>query len=411
MSHHTHCRICHSLLPEPFLDLGSMPLANAFLSSQEEFSQEKTYPLAVTNCLECGLVQLTYVVSPEELYRDYIYVSSTSESVRAYAKSLAIRLVRELKLETSHFVVEVGSNDGTVLKPFQRQGLKVLGIEPARNIARIANADHVPTLDEFFSAGVAGQIVKEHGQAHVILARHVFAHFDDPHDFFQGVKSLLVPGGALFIEVPYLGDFIEGLEFDTIYHEHLSYLALEPLVRLCDLHRLSLVDVTRVPLHGGSILLEIRNTQGQNGMTDRLKQMMREEKEKGFLSPKRLERFAKDVFRWKETFEELMSRLAKDGIPLLGYGAAAKANTLLNFCPRASAHVKYILDKSPHKQGRYAPGTHLQVVPAERWKEEEKSAHILILAWNLQEEIRRQLRPFAERGGRFVIPIPKPEVV
>ena len=409
MAQHTTCRICEDVLPEPFLDLGTMPLANAFLSSPAEFSNEKSYPLAVTNCLRCGLVQLTHVVSAEELYRDYIYVSSTSEAVRTYAKALAERFIRKLKLNKTHLVVEVGSNDGTVLKAFQKQGIRVLGVEPARNIAKIAVEGGIPTVNEFFTADVARSLAKEYGQASVILGRHVFAHIHEVHDFLEGVSRLLDPDGVLLIEVPYLGDLVDKLEFDTIYHEHLSYFALKPVKVLCERHHLSLGDVERVPLHGGSILLIIRKAQGSGKETDPLKQMMDEE-ERHLCDRKKLEQFGEKVFEWKELFEEFIDRFTAKGNFLMGYGAAAKANTLLNFVPRSATSMKFILDKSPHKQGRYTPGTHIPVVPVEQWQE-ERATHILILAWNFQEEIRRQLSPFAARGGRFIIPIPKPEVV
>lgn len=409
MTEHTVCRICETALPEPFLDLGEMPLANSFLASPAEFPNEKKYPLAVTHCSYCGLVQLTCVVSPEEIYRDYIYVSATSETVRQYAETLSEQLVQELGLGSSDLVVEVGSNDGTVLKAFQRKNVKVLGVEPARNIAVIANREGVPTVDEFFSAKTAKSISKEQGQAAILLGRHVFAHIHDLHDFMEGVKHLLRPEGSLLIEVPYLGDLVEKLEFDTIYHEHLSYFALKPVEALCERCDFSLVDVERVPLHGGSILLTIRKGK-QSPPTARLKKMFQEERNRSYPERPRLEEFAKNVLQWKEHFEEFVGRLSQEN-GLIGYGAAAKANTLLNFVPRVAKKIKYILDKNPHKQGRFTPGSHIPVVPVEAWEKEKAGTHMVILAWNLQEEIRRQLGPFAERGGRFVIPIPRPEVV
>ncbi len=411
MAYQTHCRICDQPLPAPFLDLGSMPLANSFLCSPEEFSREKSYPLAVTDCSRCGLVQLTYVVPPEELYRDYIYVSSTSDAVRQYAAAFAARLVQQYSLGKENLVVEIGSNDGTMLKAFQRQGTRVLGIEPAKNIAAIAVGDQVPTLNEFFSTGLGGSIVKEYGQAAIILGRHVVAHIHDLHDVLEGVSRLLSPEGSFLVEVPYLGDLAKGLEFDTIYHEHLSYFALKPVQQLCARHGFYLADVERIPLHGGSILLTIQKARSSNRQTGRLKEMVREEEESSFYRRPRLEAFAREVFEWRELFEKFIGDLTREEGFLIGYGAAAKANTLLNFTPRSSARLKCILDKSPHKQGRYTPGTHIPVVPVEQWRQEKRAAHILILAWNFQEEIKRQLRPFAEKGGRFVVPIPKPELV
>ncbi len=407
---HTRCRICDRALPEPFLNLGVTPLANSFLSSPDDFPRERFYPLAVTNCPACGLVQLTYVVAPQELYRNYIYTSSTSDAVRAYAVQLASHWTNKLQLNETHQVVELGSNDGTVLKAFRNHGVRVLGVEPARNIAKIAVGEGIPTVNEFFNTRTALSISKEYGKASVILGRHVFAHLNDFHNFFKGVQHLLHPEGYLLIEVPYLGDLVEKLEFDTIYHEHLSYIALKPVEKLCQMHGFSLIDAERVSLHGGSILLTIRRGESLRH-TERLDAMISNEEKGKLCERKELERFAAKIFRWKSAFESFINRLGEEKKTLIGYGAAAKANTLLNFVPRQATALKYILDKSPHKQGLYAPGTHLPVVPVERWREEKNGTYMLILAWNFQEEIRQQLKDFSEEGGRFVIPIPEPALL
>src|SRR4051794_25269815 len=223
MPAHTRCRICRAAFPPPFLDLGEMPLANAFLSSAAEFAGEQRYPLAVAACQDCGLVQLTYVVPAEILYRDYIYVSSTSDGVRAHAARLAATLVEQYGWRQSSLIVEVASNDGTVLKAFQRQNVHVMGVEPARNIAAIAERDGVPTVPEFFEPATARAIRASNGPAAAIIGRHVFAHVDDVHAFFDAVDALLTDDGVFIVEVPYLADFLDHLEFDTVYHEHLSY--------------------------------------------------------------------------------------------------------------------------------------------------------------------------------------------
>src|SRR5207302_8938983 len=226
MPAHTRCRICRTPLPEPFLDLGEMPLANSFLSGPEEFSSEASYPLAVAGCASCGLVQLNYVVPAEQLYRDYIYVSSTSEGVRRHAERLGDTLVAQYGWTSRDLIVEVASNDGTVLQAFRQRGVRVLGVEPARNIAFIDNAAGIPTIAEFFNRDSAQVVLREHGRAAAVLGRHVFAHVDDGHDFVEAVKYCLADEGVFLVEVPYLGDFVEKLEFDTIYHEHLSYVSL-----------------------------------------------------------------------------------------------------------------------------------------------------------------------------------------
>ena len=410
MPAHTCCRVCDTALPAPFLDLGEMALANAFLSSPEEFAAEPRYPLATAGCPRCGLVQLTYVVPAEQLYRQYVYVSSTSEAVRQYAGELAARIVERERLGPSSLVVELGSNDGLVLLAFQQRGVTVLGVEPARNIAEIARGRGVPTVNEFFTGSTAAALAKEHGPARVILGRHVFAHLDDWHDFFSGVDAWLAPGGALLIEVPYFRTLVDQLEFDTIYHEHLSYVAAQPMAMLCERHGFRLIDAEPVALHGGSLLLVMQRAAGTTRPTARLEALLAEERQGRLLHPDTLAVFAQRVGRWKQEFEACVERLERSGAKLVGYGAAAKANTLLNYCPAAAKRLACLLDRSPHKQGRYTPGTHLPVVSPEAWNA-DGTTHMVILAWNFKDEIMRQMRSFAERGGRFVVPIPTPEVV
>lgn len=406
----TRCRICRTSLPEPFLDFGTMPLANSFLPSRDACTREPSYPLAVTACPECGLVQLTYVVAAEQMYRQYLYVSSTSEAVRRYAAGLADRVIARHRLGPARLVVELGSNDGLVLREFQRGGVRVLGVEPAENVAAIARGFGVPTLSQFFSAATAKDVAAAQGPADVILGRHVFAHIDDVHDFFEGVSGLLTSQGVLLIEVPYLGHLVARLEFDTIYHEHLSYVSVEPMRALCEQHGFRIADVEPVALHGGSILFSIQRAEVPRRETSRVASLRRSERQRRLAHRSTLEQFARRVVRWKQVFEARTDRLGRVGARLIGYGAAAKANTLLNFCPRTASRLRYILDRNPHKQGLYTPGTHLPVVDAAGWSDPEVS-HMLILAWNFQEEIMAQMHSFAKRGGRFVIPIPRPEVV
>ena len=411
MLQHTHCRVCRTALPEPFLDFGRMPLANAFLADADAFAAEETYPLAVAGCTVCGLVQLNYVVPAEQLYRDYIYVSSTSEAVTAHAGRLAEGLIAQYGWTPSSLVVEVASNDGTVLRAFKKRGTRVLGIEPARNIAAIAHAAGIPTIPEFFSVETAETVVKEHGRASAILGRHVFAHVDDVHAFLEGVNRCLADDGVFLIEVPYLGDLLAKLEFDTIYHEHLSYVSLGAMEHLCQQHGLELVDVESIPLHGGSIVLHMRRKALGTKPSDRLVRMLKQERQSRLTDPARLATFASDVKDWKLKFEALIDRLQSEGASFIGYGAAAKANTLMCYCPSAAKALSRILDRSVHKQGLYTPGTHIKVEPIDSWRNGARATHMVLLAWNFKDEIMSQMRPFSDAGGRFVVPIPEPHVL
>lgn len=410
MPAHTHCRICGDELPAPFLDLGMMPLANSFLSDPAEAATEAKYPLAVAGCGGCGLLQINFVVPAEQLYRNYVYVSSTSDAVHVHATALADGLIRQYGWGSSDLIVEVASNDGTVLKAFQRGGVRVLGVEPAQNIAAIAVADGVPTVAEFFTAQVARTVCESHGRASAILGRHVFAHVDDVHGFFEGVGHLLSDTGVFVIEVPYVGDMLEHLEFDTVYHEHLSYIGLVPMSRLAEQHGFRLVDVERIGLHGGSIILHMQRATAGTQPSSRLTALFDAEIAQQLADPKRLAAFATSVRQWKRRFEAVVAELTASGATLVGYGAAAKANTLLNYCPDVARSLELILDRSPHKQGLYTPGTHIRVGSPDAWQP-GPTTHMLILAWNFQQEIMRQMAPFKAGGGHFVMPIPEPRIV
>jgi SAM-dependent methyltransferase len=405
------CRACLQPLGEPFLDLGPQPPSNSFLRSAAAFPHEKMFPLAVVACAHCGLAQTTFDVPGEDIFNDdYVYVSATSEGVRAHAEALAERLAPPLLAKNRPLVVEIASNDGTVLKPFQARGLRVLGIEPSGTIAEMARRDGIETLSEFFGHQMAARVAQTHGKATLILARHVFAHVPDVRGFLEGGRELLAPDGSMLIEVHYLKPLLESLQFDTIYHEHMSYWAIQPLERLCTALGLSLVDTIPVDLHGGSILFEIQHAATARPPSARLHEMRRSEAQAGTCDPATHRAFANRVLAWRRSFVGLIDDLVREGAKIVGYGAAAKANTALNFCPEVARHLPFILDRNPLKQGTFTPGTHIPVVPAETW-EKSGATHMLILAWNFEAEIRRQMAAFARGGGKFIIPIPEPRIL
>jgi novobiocin biosynthesis protein NovU/D-mycarose 3-C-methyltransferase len=383
-----------------------MPLANSFLRSREAAANEPRFPLAVAACPDCGLAQLMYVVPAEILYRDYIYVSSTSDAVRAHAAALAERMIARHGWGPNDLVAEIASNDGTVLKEFRRRGVRVLGIEPARNIAAMATAEGIETVAEFFEESL-GRSLGARARAAGILARHVVAHIDDLRGLLRGIDHFLAPDGVFALEVPYFGDLLAHREFDTVYHEHLSYFALRPLDRLCGDMGFAVIDVERVSLHGGSVIVSIRRADARGEPTARVVQMREHEAKTAFDSATALAAFARDIDGWRARFTAFMEELAGRGATLAGYGAAAKANTLLNFCPDVARRLAYILDRSPHKHGKLTPGTHIPVHPVDHWRVAPAS-HLLILAWNFRDEIVRQMKPFADEGGRFIVPIPEP---
>ena len=403
------CRVCGGTRLEKMLDLGTMPLANSFLGTEDLQKPEPSFPLEVYACADCGLLQLIHIVSPEVLFRDYIYVSTTSDTLQAHFAGLARSITGRYQLDGSSLVVEIASNDGLLLKKFRDLGVRGLGVEPAVNIAAMARRDGIETVNEFFTEALAGQISESHGLADAILGNNVLAHVNDLTGFVRGIERLLKPEGGVSIEVPYVRDLIEHKEYDTIYHEHLSYFSVAVLARLFARHGLHLYDVERVAIHGGSIRVHARKAALGTGRTERLEKVLAEEERMGLNTLGFQRRFAEEVRRTRDSLVSLLRRLKAEGKRIAGYGAPAKGNTQLNFCKIGTDLVGYTVDKSPLKQGKLTPGMHLPVHRPEKLLEDQPD-YVLIIAWNFAEEIMRQQAEFRSRGGRFILPIPEPRI-
>lgn len=406
----TTCRGCGGTRLRPFLSFGLMPLANSFLCSPDDFPGEAFYPLDVYVCDACSLVQLLDVIDPEVLFRHYLYLTGTSETIAAHHERYAATLVDVLDLRAGDLVVEIASNDGSLLRRFKQRGLRTLGVEPAANIAAVAAADGIDALNLFFDAGVARQIREAHGPANAVLANNVLAHVDDTRDFLLGCKELIAPDGTVVIEVPSLRELLDRLEYDTIYHEHLCYFSLTTLVRMCDTAGLSATRLDRVPVHGGSLRIYARPRERARGHAASVLAGAEEERKGGLTDFARYERFAADVQRNRAMLLDLLAGLTSQGRTVAGYGAPAKATTLLNYCGIGPRLLPYTVDRSPLKVGRYTPGAHIPVLPVSTLLERQPD-YVLLLAWNLAEEIMSQQADYRRLGGRFIIPIPTPMVV
>jgi SAM-dependent methyltransferase len=387
------------------LDLGSQPLANSFIAPASVSAPEPRYPLELCRCTKCGHVQLSLTVPPEVMFRDYLYVSGTSDTIpvhfAAYANDVAERFVPDGGL-----VVEIGSNDGTLLRAFDRSKVRVLGVEPARNIAKMANAAGIPTLDEFFGEPIAKRIVPGHGHASAIIGNNVVAHIDDLHGLFRGVRALLAPGGVFVVEFPYLVDLLERRAYDTIYHEHLSYFSVASVVDLAARFGMQVVDVLRVSVHGGSIRVFMS---AKGTPSEAVEALLALERSMRLADGDPLGAFVADVHQQREDLRSVLTDIRKTR-RIAGYGAPAKGNTLLNFCGIDAAMLEFIVDRSPLKHGLLTPGTHIPVQPPERLLA-SGIKDTLLLAWNFADEILRQQQIYRSSGGRFVIPIPTPRVV
>ncbi len=412
-AHHLRdtCRGCGSRDLSLFLPLGTMPLANAFLHDATEFAGEEAYPLDVYFCHRCSLVQLLDVIDPEVLFRDYVYVTGTSDTMAAHNRRYAETVARLLELGPADLVAEAGSNDGSLLKCFQREGVRTLGIEPASNIARLAQANGVETVNRFFDRACGREMRGSYGPARAVIANNVLAHVDDTLGFLQGCRELVADDGLVIVEAPYLRELIDRLEYDTIYHEHLCYFSVTALASLYQRAGLRIVRVDEVAVHGGSLRVYAAPEEGADRYdAGEVTAYLAHEAREGLNEFATFTRFARDVEQHRRALRDLLVNLTRAGRTLAGYGAPAKGNTLLNYCAIGPDLLPYTVDKNPLKVGLFTPGMHIPVLPVAAL--DERQPHdVLILAWNFAEEIMRQQAAHSQRGGRFIIPLPKPEVI
>ncbi len=406
----TTCRGCGSGNLMAFLSLGSTPLANAFLRDPSEFASERLFPLDVYFCRNCTLVQLLDVIDAETLFREYIYVTGTSSTMAAHNRAYVRSVADILQLRPDDLVVEIASNDGSLLHCFQELGVRTLGVEPASNIAAMARAKGLDTLNEFFDGSIAAQIAEDHGRARVVVANNVLAHVDDTLGFLTGCRDLLRPDGRLVIEVPSLSELIRKFEYDTIYHEHLCYFSLTAFLRLLDVSCLRAVRVDRVSVHGGSMRVHATRADDMSSHESHVLAMASAEAQAGLGDASCYTAFAAAVKEHRSKLSSLLDELQARGNSLAAYGAPAKGNTLLNFCRFTTDLIPYTVDKNPHKVGLYTPGAHLPVFDAKTLLERQPDL-TLLLAWNFADEILVEQQTYRQRGGRFILPIPEPRIV
>jgi SAM-dependent methyltransferase len=404
------CRSCEHGDLRPILSLGRTPLANALLTAEQLREPEATFPLDLVFCPACALVQITETVPPEVLFREYAYLSSFSDTVVQNAEGIVRRLIGLEGLGSESLAVEIASNDGYLLQHYHHKGIPVLGIEPAANIARVARAERgIPTVCEFFGAELAAELVAGGRAADVVHANNVLAHVADLNGVVRGIATVLKPRGVAVIEVPYVKDLIDHCEFDTIYHEHLCYFSLTALDRLFRRHRLVIRDVERIPIHGGT--LRIFASRAEWAIPgEAVKSLLAEEAAWGVDREEFYRGFGAKVERLRASLLELLGGLKAQGRRIAAYGASAKGSTLLNFFGIGADTLEFVVDRSPVKQGRYTPGTHLPILAPERVLE-LRPDYLLLLTWNFADEILAQQQTFRDQGGRFIIPIPECRVV
>lgn len=401
------CRFCGAGLERTFVDLGMSPLCETYPAASDFNRGEVYYPLHVFVCGQCFLVQLEEYESPEEIFGDYPYFSSYSDSWLKHAERYCEKMVERLELNERKFVVEVASNDGYLLQYFVRRHVPVLGIEPAANVAEVAVEKGVPTLVQFFGAKLAAGLAAEGRRADLVLGNNVLAQVPDLNDFVEGLKILLKPEGVLTLEFPHLLRLIERNEFDTIYHEHFSYFSLLTTVRILEAHGLKVFDVEELASHGGSLRVYACRIEGQaHKIEAAVRRVIAEEEHAGLASLEGYSAFRNQVKKTKLALVDFLVTAAREGKRVAGYGAPGKSATLLHYCGIGKDLIEYTVDRSPYKQGRFLPGTHIPIHPPDRIYE-TKPDYVVILPWNLKDEIMKQLQPIREWGGRFVVPIPE----
>ena len=400
------CRFCSSPLQHTFVDLGMSPLCESYLRRDELNQMEPFYPLHVFVCEKCFLVQLQEYVSPDHIFTEYAYFSSFADTWLQHCRQYTEQMLDRLALNAQSLVVEIASNDGYLLQYFVQKQIPVLGIEPAANVAKVAVEKAVPTLVQFFGARVASELARENRQADLLIGNNVLAQVPDLCDFVAGMKILLKPRGVLTLEFPHLLQLMQGNQFDTIYHEHFSYFSFLTAEKIFGAHGLVLFDVEELPTHGGSLRVFGRHQQDSSKpVTARVTDLRAREEAAGLTSLESYACFAEQVKNTKRELLQCLIRAKQEGKSIAGYGAPGKGNTLLNYCGIGRDFLDYTVDRNSYKQGKFTPGTHIPIFPPQKIYE-TRPDYLLILPWNLKNEIMQQMAQIREWGGKFIVPIP-----
>ncbi len=399
------CRICNKEALVQFLPLGRIPLPNGFIEHKNLKKIEARYPLNVALCTHCGLVQLLDIVDPEEMFHNYVYIPSTSKTRMNNFAEIASQARQRFAVTTDSLVIDIGSNDGSLLSFFKGHGIKTLGIDPAENLAKIAELKGIETVNDYVSARLARKLRKAKGGAKVITATNVVAHIKDLHDLLSAVEILLADDGVFICEFPYLLDLIQNNQFDTIYHEHLSYFSIKPLLNLLSQVELECIDIERTAIDGGSLRVFLAKKKNKRPLNSKIAAMQKAELVYGLGSIETFNSFADRVRKIRTDLHTTLADLKSKGKTIAAYGAAAKGNILLNYCKIGNRLIDFIADSTPYKQGLYTPGTHIPIYPESEILGRMPD-YILITAWNFAKEIKDKEKKYTAQGGKFIIPVP-----
>lgn len=410
-THHATCRFCHAGGLVPFLDFGRVPLAGAFLRA-EQIASEKVYPLEVCFCERCLLVQVNNAVPGDVLFRDYFFFSSVMKTLVDHFEALAEEVCERFHAGERSLAVEIGCNDGVLLKPLAARGVRCVGVDPATNVVQSVASQKFKIINDFFGERVAQQIRKVHGQADVILSSYSFAHIDDMDDVMRGIQALLKPEGVLIVDIYYLPNLIEGLQYDMIYHEHLNYYSLMALKNFFARFEMEVFDVKDIPgVRGGTVRFYVRRAGSRrHAMRPSVARVLAKEQAMDLDRVETYQAFAKRVYESKAELLALLRRLKRRGHRIVGYGASGRSTTMMNFCGIDRRFLDYVVDDTPAKQGCYTPGTHLLIRPWSATRE-ARPDYTLLFAWSFIDEVMRRCADYVQQGGKFIVPLPKVSLV
>jgi 2-polyprenyl-3-methyl-5-hydroxy-6-metoxy-1,4-benzoquinol methylase len=404
------CRICGSSQLYSFLDLGYMPIPNGFIDKKDLNKLEMNYPLRVCVCENCWLMQLEHVIPAEIMFKNYLYIPSTSKTMLKHFKQMSEETMKVAGARKGNLVIDIGSNDGALLGDYKKSGMDILGIDPAENIVRDANKRGIRTIAAYFSEKTANEVAEKYGNAKIITATNVIAHINNLHDVVKGIKVLLDKEGVFVMEAPYVIDLLDNNEFDTIYHEHLSYFSIRPLRQLFEMYDMKIVDVRKQFIHGGSVRVYAAHKSSRYAIHPRVDKFITEENLKKLHLRNTYNEFSRRVKVIKRDVISFLKRIKKEGRSVIGYGASAKGNVFTNYCNITTELLDYVVDSTPYKHGKYTPGTHLPIFPESKL-DKATPDYALLLSWNFADEIIEKQQKYRERGGQFIVTIPYLKII
>jgi SAM-dependent methyltransferase len=406
--HYDICRFCFSKNIIPVINLGYVPLAGGFLTSKEAFETEYFYPLEISFCKNCYLVQSSNVIDKDTIFKNYFYRSSAIKTLTEHF----IKIADEIQPHIDKLIIEIGSNDGAFLKYVLEKKGKIVGVDPATNIVGPLIKDGLPIINDYFSEEIAKQIIKKYGKADIVFSSNTLAHIENMHDIFNGIKTLLKKDGMLIFEVHYLGNVLYEIQYDMIYHEHQYYYSLITLQKILKNYNLEIFDAKPIPIHAGSMRYYIKNNDSKKYiLSSSVKKIIKLEKEQKLDKAETYLNFDKKIAKTKNDLLNLLKKLKKNGKTIVGYGASGRGTIIMNYCGLDKQYLDYIIDDAPAKQNAYTPGTHLKIVSSEILQTTKRPDYVLLFAWSFFEEIKKRNNKFVENGGKFIIPLPQVKII